>query len=77
MSLRDFNNGMDKAYFRGEPDPKRMANSRDYFEGYCYGDSINQRYDDAERADEEYNRELDRQIDLQREEELRKQQGEK
>lgn len=72
MSLSDFNTGMDKAYLHEEPDPKKMANSRDYFEGYCYGDSINQRYDEERRYEEECNRELDRQYD----EELRKQQEE-
>lgn len=50
MSLADFNKALDDSFEGNEPDRNLMKNSRDYFEGYCYGESIN---DEEEEIEEE------------------------
>ncbi len=60
MSLKSWNDGADVAWYRGEPDPKRMANDHDYFEGFCFHDAINQRYDEEQKYMKEYDALLDR-----------------
>jgi hypothetical protein len=61
MSLSAWNDGLDAAYLYEEPDDKRMENDWDYFEGFCYGDAINERHREDKRLEREHEEEMGRQ----------------
>lgn len=54
MSIYSFNKGMDDGHFGKLPDEKKMLNDRDYFEGYCMAEDIEERHDYEEKCRKDY-----------------------
>ena len=63
MSIYSFNNGLDDGYCGKFPDEKRMLNDRDYFEGYCMAEDIEERYEYERKCEEDYEEYLKEQQD--------------
>lgn len=54
MSIYSFNHGMDDGYSGKLPDEKKMLNDRDYFDGYCMAEDIEERHEYEEKCRKEY-----------------------
>ena len=54
MSIHSFNRGMDDCYVGKYPDDKKMLNDRDYFEGYCMAEDIEERYEYEQKCRKDY-----------------------